>query len=148
MKKGNYSEEDKKFMYITSKSLNASRIKELLNFINLSGFKKIGIANCFSVNKMAEKLKEILVAQGLDVYMVNCKESGLQAHEISSELYGASCDPMAQAQYLNEAETDLNINFGLCLGHGLLFQKYSEAPVTTLLVKDPCHRHNIMENFV
>ena len=148
MEKGKYSEEDKKFMYITGKSLNASRMEELLNFIRLSGFKKIGIANCFSVNKIAEKLKEMLLLQGLDVYMVNCKESGLMAADISPELQGASCDPMAQAQYLNEAETDLNINFGLCLGHGLLFQKYSAAPVTTLLVKDPRHKHNIMENFV
>ena len=68
--------------------------------------------------------------------------------ELSPELSGASRDPKSQAQYLNAEQTDFNINFCLCLGHVILFQKYSAAPVTTLLVKDACHKHNIMENFV
>ena len=148
MEKGLYTDEDKNFMCLTRKSMNASRLAELINFIKLNNYKKVGIANCFSVNNMAEKLKEILLSEGIEVVSINCKESKLEASEISSELSGASCDPISQAQYLNKEETDLNINFGLCLGHGLLFQKYSKAPVTTLLVKDACNKHNIIENFI
>ena len=37
---------------------------------------------------------------------------------------------------------DMNIIMGLCVGHDMLFNKYSEAPVTTLLVKDRVTGHN------
>ena len=147
MEKGIYTQEDKEFMCLTNQSRNPSRIKELVNFIKLNGYHKTGIASCFSVKDIAEKLKQLLAEEGIEAIIVNCKESGLDASELSAELSGASCDPKSQAQYLNEQETELNINFGLCLGHGILFQKYSKAPVTTLLVKDACHQHNIMENF-
>ncbi len=147
MEKGHYTEKDKEFMYLTNKTRNASRFKELINFIKLNGYNKVGIANCFSVNELAIKLKGMLEQNGITVITAHCKESKLDAAEISADMSGSSCDPKAQAQYLNAEKTDFNINFGLCLGHGILFQKYSTAPVTTFLVKDACHKHNIMENF-
>jgi uncharacterized metal-binding protein len=106
------------------------------------------ISSQISVKDLAEKLKQILEKENLSVFLVNCKESKLEASELSENMSGLSCDPKAQAEYLNEQETDFNINFGLCLGHGMLFQKYSKAPTTTLLVKDACHKHNITENFL
>ncbi|MBR5154838.1 MAG: DUF1847 domain-containing protein [Alphaproteobacteria bacterium] len=148
MQKGQYSKEDKEFMCITDKSRNSSRIKELINFLKLNNYKIIGIASCFSVYSYAEKLKDILEAEGFDVKMIHCKETKLEAVEISEELKGLSCDPISQAEFLNQHQTEFNINFGLCLGHGILFAKYSKAPLTTLLVKDPCNQHNIMENFI
>lgn len=147
MEKGHYSKEDAEFMLKTNQTRNASRLKELINFIKLNGYKKIGLANCFSVDAAALKLKTLLENEGIEVLSVNCKESKLDASELSSEMQGPSCDPKSQAEYLNNCQTDFNINFGLCLGHGLLFQKYSSAPVTTMLVKDPKNKHNIMENF-
>lgn len=147
MEKGHYTKEDKAFMCITDKSRSASRMQELINFIKLNDYKKIGIANCFSVDKFAEKLKEMLSAEGITSVSVHCKESKLDGAELSENMHGASCDPKSQAEYLNAENTDLNINFGLCLGHGLLFQKYSIAPVTTLLVKDAKNKHNMIENF-
>lgn len=147
MEKGHYSKEDTEFMIKTNQTRSASRLKELINFIKLNGYKKIGLANCFSVNAAAKKLKELLENEGIEVLSVNCKESKLDASELSAEMKGLSCDPKSQAEYLNNSQTDFNIDFGLCLGHGLLFQKYSKAPVTTMLVKDACHKHNIMENF-
>lgn len=147
MEKGIYSNEDKEIMIITNNSRNSSRIIELINFIKLNGYKKIGIASCLSVKKYAVNLKNRLIENGIDVVIIDCKESNLDASELSGELSGASCDPISQAQYLNEQNTEININFGLCLGHGLIFAKYSKAPVTTMLVKDACNKHNIMENF-
>ena len=61
---------------------------------------------------------------------------------------GPCCDPISQAVFLNEQGTDFNVNFGLCLGHGLLFQKYSKVPVTTFLVKDFAHNHNVVESLM
>lgn len=147
MEKGHYSKEDAEFMLKTNQTRNASRLKELINFIKLNGYKKIGLANCFSVDAAAQKLKNLLECEGIEVLSVNCKESKLDASELSAEMKGLSCDPKSQAEYLNNCQTDFNIDFGLCLGHGLLFQKYSLAPVTTMLVKDPKNKHNIMENF-
>ena len=144
----NYSEADKQQMKISAMAKNKSRMQELLDFIKISGFKKIGIANCFSMQTYADKLCEILKNENIEVFAVNCKESGLQGEDICPELSGPSCDPISQAKYLNEHQTELNINLGLCLGHGLIFQKHSTAPVTTLVVKDAATEHKSIENLI
>lgn len=141
-----YSEDDKKEMKLAAQAKNKSRLQELIDFAKLSGFKKLGIANCKGVQEYAERLAEILLAQGFEICAVNCKESGLQGCDICEEMDGPCCDPVSQAQYLNAAATDFNINVGLCLGHGLLFQKYSKAEVTTFLVKDFATNHKSVEN--
>ena len=53
-----------------------------------------------------------------------------------------ACNPVAQARFLNQMKTDLNLIVGLCVGHDMLFTKYSDAPVTTLVVKDRVMGHN------
>jgi uncharacterized metal-binding protein len=42
---------------------------------------------------------------------------------------------------MNILKTELNIALGFCIGHDILFSKYSEAPVTTLVVKDRVNKH-------
>lgn len=49
---------------------------------------------------------------------------------------------------LNDLQTDLNIIVGLCIGHDILFTKYSEAPVTTFIVKDRVTGHNPAISFI
>ncbi len=146
-----YSIEDKEEMKNAFQALiksKRSRLLELIEFMKVSGYKKIGIANCLSMQKYAEKLVEILQNEGFEVFSINCKQSGLEASEISPDMKGPSCDPLSQADYLNEMETEFNINVGLCLGHGLLFDKYSKAPVTTFIVKDFAHNHNVLESLM
>ena len=46
------------------------------------------------------------------------------------------CNPIMQAKLLNEADTDLNIVMGLCVGHDSLFLKYAKAPCVSLVIKD------------
>ena len=140
-----YKSEDREVMSKSAKAKSKSRLQELIDFAKISGFKKLGIANCKGVQEYADKLVERLKAEGFDVVALNCKESGLNACEICEEMSGPCCDPISQAKYLNEQQTDFNINVGLCLGHGLLFQKYSKADVTTFLVKSFAHNHNIVE---
>jgi uncharacterized metal-binding protein len=60
----------------------------------------------------------------------------------SPENFEASCNPLMQAELLNRAKTIFNVLVGLCVGHDMLFSKYSEAPVTTLIVKDRLTGHN------
>ena len=47
-----------------------------------------------------------------------------------------------QAEVLNREKTELNVMVGLCLGHDILFIKYSKADVTPLIVKDRVTGHN------
>ena len=141
-----YNLYDREQMRLTAQARDKSLLQELINYIRLSGYRRIGIANCKSVQPYADRLAAILRENGFDVVAVNCKESGLRACSICQDMSGPSCDPLYQAAVLNEAKTDFNINVGLCLGHGLLFQKYSHAEVTTFLVKDFATKHKSVEN--
>lgn len=142
-----YCCEDKDLMKISAQVKNKSRLKELVDFVKASGFKKIGVANCKGVQEYADKFIALLREEGLEVVAVNCKESGLDGCVICDDMKGPCCDPISQAKFMNAQHTDFNVNFGLCLGHGLLFQKYSQALVTTFLVKDFAHEHNVMAYF-
>ncbi len=142
----NYGQSDVEVMKVSFLARNKSRLQELIDFAKVSGYRKLGVANCKGVQPYADKLVELLKEAGFQVVAVNCKESGLQACTLSDEMTGPSCDPLYQAAVLNEEKTELNINVGLCLGHGLLFQKYSHAPVTTFLVKDFATGHKTVEN--
>lgn len=143
-----YKHEDCEIMKKAAKAKNKSRLQELVDFAKISGFKKLGVANCKGVQEYADKLVKKLETEGFEVVALNCKESGLDGCEICEEMSGPCCDPISQAKYLNEQNTDFNINVGLCLGHGLLFQKYSKAEVTTFLVKSFAHNHNIVDALV
>ncbi len=145
--KGQYSDQEIKEMDIIKNSLNRSRLQELINYAKNSNYKKIGIANCLSMQKYADKLIEILKNEGFEVVSINCKNSGLQNSDLfGEEAKGPSCDPLSQADFLNNEKTDLNINVGLCLGHGILFSKHSNAPTTTFIVKDFATNHNSVSN--
>lgn len=145
--KGQYNDQEIKEMNIIKNSLNRSRLQELINYAKNSNYKKIGIANCLSMQKYADKLIEILKNEGFEVVSINCKNSGLQNSDLfGEEAKGPSCDPLSQADFLNNEKTDLNINVGLCLGHGILFSKHSNAPTTTFIVKDFATNHNSIGN--
>ena len=49
---------------------------------------------------------------------------------------------MAQARLFNQRSVDLVVQLGLCLGHDLMLQRESRAPVTTLVVKDRALDHH------
>lgn len=141
-----YSATDKDLMYRTSRSQNKSRFRELVNFAKISGYTKLGIANCVNLTEYADKLAEMLRAQGFEVVTLHCRESGLDGHEICDAMMGPCCDPLSQAEFLNHENTDFNIMVGLCLGHELVFQKHINAPYTTFLVKDFATQHKTVEN--
>ncbi len=143
--KGHYSDAEKRQMQITAQAKNKSRLQELIDFSKLSDFERLGIASCAGMFAYAKKLAVLLQEAGFEIYLVHCKESGLNASEIDAGMCGPSCDPVSQADYLNSQNTDLNIIMGLCLGHGLLFEKHSLAPVTTLVVKDFATGHKTVE---
>jgi uncharacterized metal-binding protein len=127
-----------------------NRVEETIELANRMGYKRVGLAFCLGLREEARILNRILVANGLDVVSVACKngsipkeELGLaDAEKVRPGTYEAMCNPIGQARLMNEAQTELNIIFGLCVGHDSLFIKHSEALVTCLVAKDRALAHN------
>jgi uncharacterized metal-binding protein len=132
--------------------LQKTRVEELILYAQGMGYQKLGVAFCIGLAQEAATLCAIL-ERDFEVSSVCCKLCGIEkayfglerlhadvvADEPKSE---AMCNPIGQALILNRERTDLNIILGLCIGHDTLFTKYSEAPVTTLAVKDRVLAHN------
>ncbi len=128
-----------------------TRIQETIEFIKRYGAKKVGIATCVGLLNEAGIFTKLLKKHDINYYAVGCKIGAVEKCEIGippedtltkGEKYESMCNPIMQAKVLNEQKTDLNIMIGLCVGHDALFIKYSEAPVTVLIVKDRVTGHN------
>ena len=127
-----------------------SRMQELYEFAKRMQYQRLGLAFCGGLEKEAAVVQKILENKGFEVASVACKVGCVPKEEIgiSDEdkirqgEFEAMCNPIAQAEVLNEAETDFNIMLGLCVGHDSLFIKQSRAPVTVLAVKDRVTAHN------
>jgi len=123
-----------------------TRLGEIILFAKELGYKKIGLAFCIGLSEEAKIIDEIL-SKHFEVVSVCCKVCGIDKKDfdlpqISSEGQEVMCNPAGQAQLLNEAETQLNVLCGLCVGHDAIFAKVSNAPVTTLIAKDRVLAHN------
>ena len=128
--------------------LRYTRVQELVEFAKRMGFHKIGIATCVGLLEESRVLARILKKHGFEVYGAACKIGSFEkksvgvAEEDMVNTGFVMCNPIMQAEVLNEAGTDFNVVMGLCVGHDSLFYKYSEALVTTLVAKDRVLAHN------
>lgn len=130
----------------TEFNMKKNRLQELILFCRKMGYRHLGIAFCIGLDEEVRILSEILEKR-FRLSSVCCKVCGInrKAFDLPSLKEGrieATCNPVAQARILNRDRTDLNIIFGLCMGNDILFSKYSDAPVTTLVVKDRVLAHN------
>ena len=144
-----YNSSDIEMMKLAEDALTMGkdRIVEIRNYAKLAGYKRIGIANCISLNKETIQLKEML-SDNFEVYTIDCRIGKLPANEyLGDDVKGVMCNPAGQAKYLEENNTDLNIVMGLCMGHDMMFTSKSKAPSTTLIVKDRKHKYNPIEIF-
>ena len=127
-----------------------TRVEEIVEFAKRIGAQKIGIATCAGLIEEAKIFAGILEAKGLDYYSAICKVGSvdkadigvLEEHKLKPGNHESMCNPILQARILNYQKTDLNVVVGLCVGHDSLFTKYSDALVTTLVVKDRVTGHN------
>jgi len=127
------------------------RIRELVEFAKKIGAQKIGVAFCTGLSDEASRVANVIERFGFTVYSVRCKCGAVDKTQLgipkeykieNAEKFEAGCNPIVQALLLNTVKTDLNVIVGLCIGHDILFTKYSKAPVTTLIVKDRYTGHN------
>jgi uncharacterized metal-binding protein len=116
------------------------RIKEALLFAKELKLKKIGFAACSAMQMEMNYLQKLFEDEGFEVIIVSCQIGRVSAttREVPEvqHCYRSSCNPIAQAKILNSEDTEINFLVGLCMGHDVIFTKYSEAPVSTLIVKD------------
>ncbi|PLX80142.1 MAG: hypothetical protein C0615_01615 [Desulfuromonas sp.] len=135
-----------------SDAVNArwNRVEDLLALCKLMEYKKIGIATCIGLLDETKRLSDILIAQGFEPYSACCKAGSIdklkldlkESDKVRPGTFEPACNPIAQAEILNTEGMDMNVIMGLCVGHDMLFNKYSQAPVTTLVVKDRVTGHN------
>jgi len=123
------------------------RVREIAEFAKKMGYKKIGIATCVGLIKEARAAAKIFRSHGLEVYGAACKVGSVDKVDVGldekNNAVGCKmCNPILQAELLNEEGTELNVVVGLCVGHDSLFIKYSDAIVTTLVTKDRVTGHN------
>ncbi len=142
-----YNDFDREILKIAEDSLDSrlDRVQEIIEYAKEAGISKIGIANCTVFNKEAQQLSEILLNEGFIVDSVNCKYDRVPFTDLVPGYKGISCNPAGQAKYLEQKGTELNIMMGLCLGHDMIFNAKSKAPVTPLVVKDRVLNHNTLE---
>ena len=120
-----------------------SRFEQLVRFAKEAGFRKLDIAFCISLSEEASIAEKLLRKKGFEVESCICKVGHFDRNMVGVEdpRLKPMCNPIAQAKYLNDAQTEFNVVIGLCVGHDTLFYKYSNAPCTTLLVKDHIYHH-------
>jgi uncharacterized metal-binding protein len=127
------------------------RIEELIQFARKCGYKALGIAHCAGLIKEAGMLTDILENNGFEVISVQCKAGAVSKEAIGIKpeetvsgpgKWETMCNPIAQAMIINNAQVDLAIMLGLCIGHDTLFIKYCDVPLTVLAVKDRLLAHN------
>lgn len=122
----------------------STRVQEVMDFARRIGATRLGIAHCVGLHEEAKIARAIFLSNGFEVEAVCCKvgsvdkgKIGLSEEEkVHSGEFEAMCNPVAQAELLAEAGTQLNVLMGLCVGHDSLFFKHSQAPVTVLVAKD------------
>lgn len=129
-----------------------TRVEETVEFARRMGYQRLGLAFCAGVMQEASLLTGILQNNGFTVISAMCKVGrieketiGVKAQDkILQDRFEAMCNPIAQAEILNRAGTELNIMMGLCVGHDALFLKHVTAYTTVFATKDRVLGHNPM----
>ena len=126
------------------------RLSELIYFCLEMRYQRIGLAYCTELEEPTEILVRVL-RRFFKVYPVCCKVGGRivsdtltppQPAHAHSSAPQVACNPTGQVDVLNRLETDINVLVGLCMGADCLLTRLSDAPVTTLFVKDKSLANN------
>ena len=126
-----------------------SRLEEIMELAKRMGYKRLGVAFCAGVAVETGMLVPILENRGFEVISVCCKCGSVPKEDLGIEDWEKNrpggfepmCHPIAQAEVLNDANTDFNIMVCLCVGHDSLFLKHSKALCTVFATKDRVFGH-------
>lgn len=121
-----------------------TRLNEIVEYCQLRGYKKIGVAYCYSMEKDSLLLRNYLRQNNLKPAMISCTVDGIKESQIDPQKTNnvVSCNPLGQANILNSSGVEFTVLMGLCLGHDILLQKNLKMDFTTFVVKDRVLQHN------
>lgn len=128
-----------------------TRIVEVCEFAKKMGYHRLGLAFCVGLVNEAKVVCEVFEAWDFEAVSVMCKAGRISKKtvlELDDEqmiyrgLDESACNPVFQAELLNQEGTEFNIMLGLCVGHDSLFFQHAKAPCTVLAVKDRVTGHN------
>jgi len=127
-----------------------TRVEEVIELAKKMDYKRLGVAFCGGLSSEGNTLVRILEKHGFEVVSVCCKVGGVpkeflglkDREKVRVGTYETMCNPITQAEVLNEAGTEFNILVGLCVGHDALFLKNAKALTTVLVAKDRVLGHN------
>jgi uncharacterized metal-binding protein len=124
-----------------------NRLEEIVEYSKLRGYKKLGVAYCYGLERYAALLRNYLERYGFQPVLVSCIVDSLRENQLDPEKTSASvsCNPIGQAYVLNSSGAELTLLIGLCLGHDILIQKNFKMDFTTFVVKDRVFSHNPLE---
>lgn len=130
--------------------LTNTRVEGICAFAKRMGYGKIGLAVCISFLDVGHTMSAILESHGFTVASACCRNGGspkesvgiADAQKVRPGQFESMCNPLGQADVLNNAGCEFNIILGLCVGHDSLFMRHSQGLVTTLVVKDRVLAHN------
>ena len=117
------------------------RIAEFIYYCLGMEYKHVGIAFCVEMFQEVEILTRLL-RRFFRVSPVCCKIGGRTQHDLITAAEGVLCNPIGQARILSSLKTDINVTVGLCVGCDSIYARYSEAPTSTLFVKDKSLANN------
>jgi len=126
--------------------LKATRLEETAILAKKLGFQRVGLAFCIGLSEEARWVSQYL-DKHFDVHSVCCKVGGVSKDDfdiphLRGEGRESTCNPAGQAAVLADADTELNVVLGLCVGHDSQFYMSSASPVVTLAAKDRVLSHN------
>mgnify|MGYP003933863073 CR=1 FL=1 len=117
------------------------RVAEFIYYCLGMEYKHIGVAFCVEMFQEVEILARLL-RRFFQVSTVCCKIGGRTEADLITAVEGICCNPIGQARVLNKLKTEMNAAVGLCVGCDSIFAQHSEAPVSTLFVKDKSLANN------
>jgi uncharacterized metal-binding protein len=129
---------------------NLCRLAELVYFALEMGYRRLGVAFCEDLREPASILTSVL-RRFFEVVPVSCKARNQNDGDGDAQRAWPAdvvpegqtpCDPVSVVAALNSRSTDLNVLVGLCVGADCIVNEKSEAPVTTIFVKDKSLANN------
>lgn len=124
-----------------------SRLDEIIEFIRLMQYQRVGLAYCYGMEREAALVRDILKKSGVPLQTISCTVGAVLQDAVNENscIHKVSCNPLGQAHQLNAENVDFVIIMGICLGHDILLQKNLKADFTMLIVKDRVYNHNPLE---
>jgi len=142
-----YGDRDKGYAHIRPIK---PRIQETIEFARKMKFERICLVFCIGMRREADIIHRIFTDNDFETISIMCKAGGvskeeiglLREQQIDPDSFEAMCNPILQALTANYHQSDMNVLFGLCVGHDALFLKYAKAYNTVLASKDRLLAHN------